>query len=251
MGVEAPAPLVGELKGDVRLTDVDFGYEEGKPVLHDVTVWAEPGQKVAFVEATGAGKTTNNEPDQSFLRYRGRKDPLRRNKYQQDKEIRPAPLARYRPPGDEPVHRNGHRRCTPTRRSRRDRRGVSAANTGADDFITRLPGGYSAELTNNGANLSQGQRQLIAIARAGVAVSAGHDSRRGDLVDRHPHRESSAEYDAKLMEGRTVVIAHRLSSMNSDVIMVLDHGRRHSNHEKLIAEKGTYYQLYTGAFELE
>lgn len=245
-----------ELKGDVRLTDVDFGYEEGKPVLHDVTVWAEPGQKVAFVGATGAGKTTITNLINRFydiedgkIRYDGininkiKKADLRRSLgivLQETNLFTGTVMDNIR-----------YGRLDAT-----DEECIAAAKlAGADDFITRLPGGYSAELTNNGANLSQGQRQLIAIARAAVAdppvmildeATSSIDTRTEAIVQRGMD---------KLMEGRTVfVIAHRLSTvMNSDVIMVLDHGRiiERGNHEKLIAEKGTYYQLYTGAFELE
>ena len=245
-----------ELKGDVRLTDVDFGYEEGKPVLHDVTVWAEPGQKVAFVGATGAGKTTITNLINRFydiedgkIRYDGininkiKKSDLRRSLgivLQETNLFTGTVMDNIR-----------YGRLDAT-----DEECVAAAKlAGADDFITRLPGGYSAELTNNGANLSQGQRQLIAIARAAVAdppvmildeATSSIDTRTEAIVQRGMD---------KLMEGRTVfVIAHRLSTvMNSDVIMVLDHGRiiERGNHEKLIAQKGTYYQLYTGAFELE
>ena len=245
-----------ELKGDVRLTDVDFGYEEGKPVLHDVTVWAEPGQKVAFVGATGAGKTTITNLINRFydiedgkIRYDGininkiKKSDLRRSLgivLQETNLFTGTVMDNIR-----------YGRLDAT-----DEECVAAAKlAGADDFITRLPGGYSSELTNNGANLSQGQRQLIAIARAAVAdppvmildeATSSIDTRTEAIVQRGMD---------KLMEGRTVfVIAHRLSTvMNSDVIMVLDHGRiiERGNHEKLIAEKGTYYHLYTGAFELE
>ncbi len=245
-----------ELKGDVRLTDVDFGYEDGKPVLHDVTVWAEPGQKVAFVGATGAGKTTITNLINRFydiedgkIRYDGininkiKKSDLRRSLgivLQETNLFTGTVMDNIR-----------YGRLDAT-----DEECVAAAKlAGADDFITRLPGGYSSELTNNGANLSQGQRQLIAIARAAVAdppvmildeATSSIDTRTEAIVQRGMD---------KLMEGRTVfVIAHRLSTvMNSDVIMVLDHGRiiERGNHEKLIAEKGTYYQLYTGAFELE
>ncbi|MCI6840761.1 MAG: ABC transporter ATP-binding protein [Eubacteriales bacterium] len=245
-----------ELKGDVRLTNVDFGYEEGKPVLHDVTVWAEPGQKVAFVGATGAGKTTITNLINRFydiedgkIRYDGininkiKKSDLRRSLgivLQETNLFTGTVMDNIR-----------YGRLDAT-----DEECVAAAKlAGADDFITRLPGGYSSELTNNGANLSQGQRQLIAIARAAVAdppvmildeATSSIDTRTEAIVQRGMD---------KLMERRTVfVIAHRLSTvMNSDVIMVLDHGRiiERGNHEKLIAEKGTYYQLYTGAFELE
>ena len=244
------------LRGDVRLTEVDFEYEEGKPVLHDVTVYAEPGQKVAFVGATGAGKTTITNLINRFydiadgkIRYDGininkiKKSDLRRSLgivLQETSLFTGSVMENIR-----------YGRLDAT-----DEECIAAAKlAGADDFITRLPDGYSTELTNNGANLSQGQRQLIAIARAAVAdppvmildeATSSIDTRTEAIVQRGMD---------KLMEGRTVfVIAHRLSTiMNSDVIMVLDHGRiiERGDHEKLIAEKGTYYQLYTGAFELE
>ncbi len=245
-----------ELKGDVRLTEVDFAYEEGKPVLHDVTVYAEPGQKVAFVGATGAGKTTITNLINRFydiadgkVRYDGinigkiKKSDLRRSLgivLQETNLFTGSVMENIR-----------YGRLDAT-----DEECIAAAKlAGADDFITRLPGGYETELQNNGANLSQGQRQLIAIARAAVAdppvmildeATSSIDTRTEAIVQRGMD---------KLMEGRTVfVIAHRLSTvMDSDVIMVLDHGRiiERGNHEKLIAERGTYYQLYTGAFELE
>ena len=245
-----------ELKGDVRLVNVDFAYVEGKPVLHDVSVYAEPGQKVAFVGATGAGKTTITNLINRFydiadgkVRYDGininkiKKSDLRRSLgivLQETNLFTGSVMENIR-----------YGRLDAT-----DEECIAAAKlAGADDFITRLPGGYETELQNNGANLSQGQRQLIAIARAAVAdppvmildeATSSIDTRTEAIVQRGMD---------KLMEGRTVfVIAHRLSTvMDSDVIMVLDHGRiiERGNHEKLIAERGTYYQLYTGAFELE
>ncbi len=244
------------LQGDVRLSEVDFGYEEGKTVLHDVSVYAEPGQKVAFVGATGAGKTTITNLINRFydiadgkIRYDGininkiKKSDLRRSLgivLQETNLFTGSVMENIR-----------YGRLDAT-----DEECIAAAKlAGADDFITRLPGGYDTELTNNGANLSQGQRQLLAIARAAVAdppvmimdeATSSIDTRTEAIVQRGMD---------KLMEGRTVfIIAHRLSTvMNSDVIMVLDHGRiiERGNHEKLIAERGTYYQLYTGAFELE
>ena len=244
------------LRGDVRLTEVDFAYEEGKPVLHDVTVYAEPGQKVAFVGATGAGKTTITNLINRFydiadgkIRYDGininkiKKSDLRRSLgiVLQDTNLFTGTV----------MDNIRYGRLDAT-----DEACIAAARlVGADDFITRLPAGYETELSGNGANLSQGQRQLIAIARAAVAdppvmimdeATSSIDTRTEAIVQRGMD---------KLMEGRTVfVIAHRLSTvMNSDVIMVLDHGRiiERGNHDKLIAEKGVYYQLYTGAFELE
>ena len=244
------------LRGDVRMTEVDFGYEEGKDVLHDVSVYAEPGQKVAFVGATGAGKTTITNLINRFydiadgkIRYDGininkiKKSDLRRSLgivLQETNLFTGTVMENIR---------YGNLDATD------DECKAAAKLVGADDFITRLPKGYDTELSNNGANLSQGQRQLIAIARAAVAdppvmildeATSSIDTRTEAIVSRGMD---------KLMEGRTVfVIAHRLSTiMNSDVIMVLDHGRiiERGDHKKLIEEKGTYYQLYTGAFELE
>lgn len=244
------------LQGDVRLTEVDFGYDEDKLVLKDVSVFAEPGQKVAFVGATGAGKTTITNLINRFydiadgkIRYDGininkiKKSDLRKSLgivLQETNLFTGTVMDNIR---------YGELNAT-------DEECIKAAKlSGADDFITRLPEGYNTVLTNNGANLSQGQRQLIAIARAAVAdppvmildeATSSIDTRTEAIVQKGMD---------KLMEGRTVfVIAHRLSTiMNSDVIMVLDHGRiiERGNHEKLLAEKGTYYQLYTGAFELE
>ena len=244
------------LRGDVRLFNVDFAYEEGKDVLHDISVYAEPGQKVAFVGATGAGKTTITNLINRFydiadgkIRYDGininkiKKDDLRRSLgivLQETNLFTGTVMDNIR-----------YGRLDAT-----DEECIEAARlAGADDFITRLPEGYDTMLTGNGANLSQGQRQLLAIARAAVAdppclildeATSSIDTRTEAIVQ--------AGMD-KLMEGRTVfVIAHRLSTVrNSDVIMVLDHGRiiERGSHEKLIEEKGTYYRLYTGAFELE
>ena len=244
------------LRGDVRMVNVDFAYVEGKDVLHDVSVYAEPGQKVAFVGATGAGKTTITNLINRFydiadgkIRYDGinvnkiRKKDLRRSLglVLQDTNLFTGTV----------LENIRYGRLDATEEECR----AAARLAGADDFITRLPQGYDTVLNNNGANLSQGQRQLIAIARAAVAdppvmildeATSSIDTRTEAIVQRGMD---------KLMEGRTVfVIAHRLSTvMNSDVIMVLDHGRiiERGSHEKLIAEKGTYYKLYTGAFELE
>ena len=244
------------LRGDVRMVDVDFAYVEGKPVLQDISVYAEPGQKVAFVGATGAGKTTITNLINRFydiadgkIRYDGininkiKKADLRRSLgivLQETNLFTGTVLENIR---------YGNLSAS-------DADCIRAAKlAGADDFITRLPQGYDTQLQNNGANLSQGQRQLLAIARAAVAdppvmildeATSSIDTRTEAIVQQGMD---------KLMEGRTVfVIAHRLSTvMNSDVIMVLDHGRiiERGSHEKLLAEKGTYYQLYTGAFELE
>ena len=244
------------LQGEIVMDDVDFGYDPDKIVLHGISLYAKPGQKIAFVGATGAGKTTITNLINRFydiadgkIRYDGininkiKKGDLRRSLgiVLQDTNLFTGTVMdniRY-----------GKLDAT-------DEECIAAAKlAGADDFITRLPKGYDTELSGNGANLSQGQRQLISIARAAVAdppvmildeATSSIDTRTEAIVQRGMDR---------LMEGRTVfVIAHRLSTvMNSDVIMVLDHGRiiERGNHEKLIAEKGTYYQLYTGAFELE
>lgn len=245
-----------KVQGEVRLFDVDFGYVENKTVLHDITLYAEPGQKVAFVGATGAGKTTITNLINRFydiadgkIRYDGininkiKKEDLRRSLgiVLQDvnlftgtvmENIRYGNLAAT----DEEVY-------------------AAARLANAHDFIERLPEGYNTMLSGDGGSLSQGQRQLISIARAAVAdppvmildeATSSIDTRTEAIVQKGMDR---------LMEGRTVfVIAHRLSTVqNSDVIMVLDQGRiiERGNHEKLIEEKGKYYQLYTGAFELE
>ena len=244
------------VRGDVRIENMDFGYTPEKTVLHDITLYAEPGQKVAFVGATGAGKTTITNLINRFydiadgkIRYDGininkiKKDDLRRSLgiVLQDTNLFTGTVM-------ENI-RYGKLDAT-------DEECIAAAKlANAHDFITRLPEGYNTPLTSNGANLSQGQRQLISIARAAVAdppvmildeATSSIDTRTEALV--------SEGMDA-LMKGRTVfVIAHRLSTVrNSDVIMVLEHGHiiERGNHEKLVAEKGKYYQLYTGAFELE
>ena len=244
------------LQGDVTLNSVDFAYEEGKPVLHDVTVYAKPGQKVAFVGATGAGKTTITNLINRFydiadgkIRYDGininkiRKSDLRRSLgivLQETNLFTGTVMDNIR-----------YGRLDATDDECRE----AARLAGADDFITRLPEGYDTMLTGNGANLSQGQRQLIAIARAAVAdppVMILDEAT--SSIDTHTEAIVQKGMDA-LMKGRTVfVIAHRLSTVkNSDIIMVLDHGRiiEQGSHDALIAQKGTYYQLYTGAFELE
>ncbi len=245
-----------ELKGDIRMFGVDFGYVPDKIVLKDVTLYAEPGQKVAFVGATGAGKTTITNLINRFydiadgkIRYDGininkiKKADLRRSlgMVLQDTNLFTGTIMdniRY-----------GKLDAT-------DEECIEAAKlANAHDFITRLPQGYDTLLENDGANLSQGQRQLLSIARAAVAnapvmimdeATSSIDTRTEALVQRGTDQ---------LMKGRTVfVIAHRLSTVqNSDVIMVLDHGViiERGSHDDLIAKRGRYYQLYTGAFELE
>ena len=244
------------LQGDVRFFDVDFGYVPDKTVLHNVSLYAKPGQKLAFVGATGAGKTTITNLINRFydiadgkIRYDGininhiKKADLRHSLgiVLQDVNLFTGTVM-------ENI-RYGKLDAT-------DDECIAAAKlSNAHDFITRLPEGYNTMLTANGANLSQGQRQLLSIARAAVAdppvmildeATSSIDTRTEALVQRG--------MDA-LMKGRTVfVIAHRLSTVqNSDAIMVLDHGNiiERGTHDDLIAKKGTYYQLYTGAFELE
>jgi ATP-binding cassette subfamily B protein len=241
------------LKGEVTMNEVDFGYVPNKIVLHDVTLYANPGEKVAFVGSTGAGKTTITNLINRFydiadgkIRY----DGININK------IKKADLRRSLGMVLQTTNlftgtvrdniRFGNLDAT-------DDEIVAAAKlANADDFIRRLPQGYDTMLTENGAQLSQGQRQLIAIARAAVAdppvmildeATSSIDTRTEEIV--------SKGMDG-LMKGRTVfVIAHRLSTIkNSDVIMVLEQGRiiERGNHEKLLSEKGRYYKLYTGAF---
>ena len=245
-----------ELKGDIVMENVDFGYVPEKQVLHDINLYARPGQKIAFVGATGAGKTTITNLINRFydiadgkIRYDGininkiAKPDLRCSLgvVLQDVNLFTGTVM-------ENI-RYGKLDAT-------DEECIAAAKlANAHDFITRLPKGYDTELTGNGASLSQGQRQLISIARAAVAdppvmildeATSSIDTRTEKLVQ---------DGMDKLMHGRTVfVIAHRLSTvMNSDCIMVLDHGHiiERGTHTDLIAQKGTYYQLYTGAFELE
>ena len=245
-----------KLQGDVVMEHVDFAYDPEKPVLHDISLYARPGQKVAFVGATGAGKTTITNLINRFydiadgkIRY----DGININKIHtpdlrhslgvvlQDVNLFTGTVM-------ENI-RYGKLDAT-------DEECVAAAKlANAHDFITRLPDGYNTVLKGDGSGLSQGQRQLISIARAAVAdppvmildeATSSIDTRTEALVQRGMDR---------LMQGRTVfVIAHRLSTVqNSDVIMVLDHGRiiERGTHDQLIEQKGQYYQLYTGAFELE
>ena len=245
-----------ELKGDIVLEHVDFGYVENKIVLHDVSIYARPGEKIAFVGATGAGKTTITNLINRFydiadgkIRYDGininkiKKDDLRKSLgiVLQDTNLFTGTVMENIRYGrldatDEEVYQ-------------------AAKIANAYDFITRLPQGFNTMLNAGGANLSQGQRQLLSIARAAVAdtpvmildeATSSIDTRTEKLVQ---------EGMDKLMEGRTVfVIAHRLSTVrNSDAIMVLDHGKiiERGSHDDLIKQKGKYYQLYTGMFELE
>ena len=245
-----------KVEGDIRMFDVDFGYTPEKIVLHNISLYAKPGQKVAFVGATGAGKTTITNLLTRFydiadgkIRYDGinvskiKKGELRKaiGMVLQDTNLFTGTVM-------ENI-RYGRLDAT-------DEDCIAAARlAGADDFITRLPEGYNTMLHQNGANLSQGQRQLLSIARAAVAdppvmildaATSSIDTRTEAIVQRGMD---------KLMEGRTVfVIAHRLSTVkNSNVIMVLEQGRiiERGTHDQLIDMKGKYYQLYTGAFELE
>ena len=244
------------LQGDVRFYDVDFGYVPGKTVLHDISLYAKPGQKVAFVGSTGAGKTTITNLINRFydiadgkIRYDGininkiKKDDLRHSLgiVLQDTNLFTGTVMENIRYGNLEAH---------------DEECIAAAKlAGADDFIRRLPEGYNTMLTGNGANLSQGQRQLLAIARAAVAdppVMIMDEAT--SSIDTHTEAIVQRGMDA-LMTGRTTfVIAHRLSTVqNADAIMVLDHGRiiERGTHDQLIALHGTYYQLYTGALELD
>ena len=245
-----------ELKGHIELENVDFGYDEGKLVLHDISLYAKPGQKIAFVGATGAGKTTITNLLTRFydiqkgkIRYDGininkiKKEDLRMSlgMVLQDTNLFTGTI--------RDNIKYGREQAT-------DEEVINAAKlANAHGFITRLPDGYDTVLTGNGASLSQGQRQLLSIARCALAdppvmildeATSSIDTRTEKIVQ---------EGMDKLMEGRTVfVIAHRLSTVrNSKAILVLDHGRiiERGTHEDLINEKGQYYKLYTGAFELE
>ena len=245
-----------ELEGHIEFNDVDFGYEEGKIVLHNISLYAKPGQKIAFVGATGAGKTTITNLINRFydiedgkIRYDGininkiRKDDLRLSlgMVLQETNLFTGTIKENIKYGKEDAT---------------DEEVIEAAKlANAHDFIMRLPNGYDTKLTGDGASLSQGQRQLLAIARCALCnppvmildeATSSIDTRTEKIVQ---------DGMDKLMEGRTVfVIAHRLSTVrNSKAIIVLDHGKiiERGNHEDLIAQKGQYYKLYTGAFELE
>ena len=251
----SPEGELRPLRGDVRFEDVDFGYEPGRPVLHSVSLYAHPGQKIAFVGSTGAGKTTiTNLINRFYDVERGRvvydgidvrdikKESLRRSlgMVLQDTHLFTGTIADN--------IRFGKLDAT------QEEIEAAARVANADSFIRRLPQGYETMVTSDGANLSQGQRQLLAIARAAVAdppvlildeATSSVDTRTEALIEKAMDR---------LMEGRTVfVIAHRLSTVrNSNAIMVLEHGRivERGDHDDLLSQQGLYYKLYHGMFEL-
>ena len=252
---QGPDGSLTPLRGDVRFEHVDFGYEAGRPILKDISLYAEPGQKIAFVGSTGAGKTTITNLINRFYDVQGgrviydgidvrdiKKDDLRRSLgiVLQDTHLFTGTIADN--------IRFGRLDAT------QEEIEAAARIASADSFIRRLPQGYDTPVTADGANLSQGQRQLIAIARAAVAdppvlildeATSSIDTRTEALIEKGMDR---------LMEGRTVfVIAHRLSTVrNADAILVLEHGQvvERGSHEALLAQKGEYYQLYHGMFEL-
>ena len=252
---QGPDGALTPLRGDVRFEHVDFGYEDGHPILKDISLYAEPGQKIAFVGSTGAGKTTITNLINRFydvqkgrVTYDGidvrdiKKDDLRRSLgiVLQDTHLFTGTIADN--------IRFGRLDAT------REEIEAAARIANADSFIRRLPQGYDTVVTADGANLSQGQRQLLAIARAAVAdppvlildeATSSIDTRTEALIEKGMDQ---------LMEGRTVfVIAHRLSTVrNADAILVLEHGQvvERGSHEALLAQKGEYYQLYHGMFEL-
>ena len=252
---QRPDGSLTPLRGDVRFEHVDFGYEAGHPILKDISLYAEPGQKIAFVGSTGAGKTTITNLINRFYDVQGgrviydgidvrdiKKDDLRRSLgiVLQDTHLFTGTIADN--------IRFGKLDAT------REEIEAAARIANADSFIRRLPQGYDTPVTADGANLSQGQRQLLAIARAAVAdppvlildeATSSIDTRTEALIEKGMDR---------LMEGRTVfVIAHRLSTVrNADAILVLEHGQvvERGSHEALLAQQGEYYQLYNGMFEL-
>lgn len=245
-----------EIKGDIQLHQVDFGYTDDKLVLHDIEIYAHPGQRIALVGATGAGKTTITNLINRFydiqdgkVRYDGIN--INKIKKQHLRNSLAIVLQETNLFSGTVMENIRYGRLEAT-----DEEVYEAAKiANAYDFISRLPKGFETELTTNGANLSQGQRQLISIARAAIKdapvmildeATSSIDTRTEQLVQKGTD---------ELMKGRTVfVIAHRLSTIrNCDAIMVLDHGRiiERGNHESLLAKKGVYYQLYTGKFELE
>ena len=252
---QKPDGSLTPLRGDVRFEHVDFGYEAGHPILRDISLYAEPGQKIAFVGSTGAGKTTITNLINRFYDVQGgrviydgidvrdiKKDDLRRSLgiVLQDTHLFTGTIADN--------IRFGRLDAT------QEEIEAAARIANADSFIRRLPQGYDTPVTADGANLSQGQRQLLAIARAAVAdppvlildeATSSIDTRTEALIEKGMDR---------LMEGRTVfVIAHRLSTVrNADAILVLEHGQvvERGSHEALLAQQGEYYQLYNGMFEL-
>ena len=252
---QRPDGSLTPLRGDVRFEHVDFGYEAGHPILRDISLYAEPGQKIAFVGSTGAGKTTITNLINRFYDVQGgrvvydgidvrdiKKDDLRRSLgiVLQDTHLFTGTIADN--------IRFGRLDAT------QEEIEAAARIANADSFIRRLPQGYDTPVTADGANLSQGQRQLLAIARAAVAdppvlildeATSSIDTRTEALIEKGMDQ---------LMEGRTVfVIAHRLSTVrNADAILVLEHGQvvERGSHEALLAQKGEYYQLYNGMFEL-
>ena len=252
---QKPDGSLTPLRGDVRFEHVDFGYEAGHPILKDISLYAEPGQKIAFVGSTGAGKTTITNLINRFYDVQGgrviydgidvrdiKKDDLRRSLgiVLQDTHLFTGTIADNIRFGKLDATREEIERA--------------ARIANADSFIRRLPQGYDTPVTADGANLSQGQRQLLAIARAAVAdppvlildeATSSIDTRTEALIEKGMDQ---------LMEGRTVfVIAHRLSTVrNADAILVLEHGQvvERGSHEALLAQQGEYYQLYNGMFEL-